>query len=69
MLKVLGGVLVGVVIGAATAEILRQRNPEFVDNLNKKVQTGIDSIKAAIDSAKSVFKEGFQSATAASKAK
>lgn len=51
-LKVFGGVLVGIVIGAAAAEFVSKKNPELVKNVTEKVK---NSLKAVGDA----FKQGY----------
>ena len=65
MTKFLGSVLLGVVLGAATVEILRKQKPELLEKVDKKVKAGIDSLKAGVKSIKTSFAEGYEQAVGA----
>jgi len=55
-LKVLGGVIVGIVLGAAVAEVLQKKNPELIAKIEQKVRNSLKAVKDA-------FKEGYVEAT------
>ena len=38
MSKIVGSLFVGVLIGAATVEVLRRKKPEILDNIGKSVR-------------------------------
>jgi len=52
MVKILGGVLAGVFVGAAVLTIIEKKNPKFFENTKKKITDGLAALKGA-------FMEGY----------
>jgi hypothetical protein len=44
MLKIVGGVLVGVFVGAMMAEVARRNKPELVEAIEKKAKSVTDKL-------------------------
>ena len=44
MFKVLGGVIVGVFVGALVLEILKRRRPELVEGIERKAKNMTDKL-------------------------
>ncbi len=44
MLKVVGGVLLGVFVGAMMTEVVRRNKPELVEAIEKKAKTVTDKL-------------------------
>jgi hypothetical protein len=59
MVKVLGAVAIGIVLGAAVAEVINRTKPNFAGNLGQKLKNGMAAVKDA-------FKEGYEQAAAPS---
>jgi len=44
MFKVIGGVVVGVFLGAMVLEILKRQRPDFIETIEKKAKTVSDKL-------------------------
>jgi len=53
MIKILGGVVIGVFVGAFAVELLRRTRPELIDDIERKARDTVDSILSAYESARS----------------
>ena len=64
MEKFLGGVVLGVFVGAVAAELLRKATPNFLDSACRKTRAGFDAVKEEVGTMKTAFVDGYRESTA-----
>ena len=47
MVKLLGGVIIGVFVGAFVVEVIRRTRPQMLDELERKARDAVDNVVTA----------------------
>lgn len=65
MEKFIGGVVLGVFVGALATEVLRRTSPNLIECVSKKTRAGADKVAGGIRNMRDAFMNGYREVTAA----